>query len=390
MSGKGPMKYFPLIWAALWRKPLRTALTFASVTVAFTLFGLMIGLSATMELVEKKAHPDRVWTLPRFDMNAMPVTMARQIAKLPGVKNTSIMSYLQGYVGDPKNHSGLIMLDDEYGRIFSDWVPTPAQWDMVRHDRKAIIISRAVAAKFHKKVGDTFTLISETARADGGKAWEFRIATIAEEMPEIAGGYLIGNYDYYDKSLPLADQGKMNEVDLQVADPAQAAAIGQQIEQLFANSGNPVQSTPETVMAASGYGGVDINAITRKIALAGLAMILFLTASVIAKSVRERLAEFATLKTLGFSDTGMTALVMAEAALPCLAGALCGVGIAALLTQILPGILPPNFSLPVPSFSVDVLAWALASACAVALASTALPILRLRRLDIAAALSGRT
>jgi len=42
-----------------------------------------------------------------------------------------------------------------------------------------------------------------------------------------------------------------------------------------------------------------------------------------------------------------------------------------------------------PTLSVDVLAWALASAGAVVLASTALPILRLRRLDIAAALSGR-
>ncbi len=335
-----PLKYFPLVWAALRRKPIRTSLTFLSATVAFTLFGLMMGLGATMDYVAKKAHPDRVWTMPRFDMNAMPVTMARQIAKLPGVKTTSVMAYLLGYVGDPKNRSGLLMADDEYGRIFSDWAPTPAQWDLVRHDRKAIIISRNVAAQYHKKVGDTFTLISETPRADGAKAWDFRIAAITPEMPEINGGYLIGNYDYYDKALPLADQGKMNEVDLQVSDPAQAAAIAQQIEKLLANSGNPVQSTPETVFAASGYGGVDVNAITRKIALAGLGMILFLTASVIAKSVRERQSEFATLKTLGFSDNGVTALVMAEAALPCLVGAICGVGIAALLTQILPGILP--------------------------------------------------
>jgi putative ABC transport system permease protein len=383
-------KYLPLIWAALRRKPLRTFLTFLSVTVAFTLFGLMIGLGATMDLVQKRAHPDRVWVLPRFDFTGMPVTMGRQIAKLPGVKDASIMTYLQGYVGDPKNRSGAIMLDDEYGRIFADWPPTPAQWDMVRHDRRAIIMSRRLATQFHKKVGDTFTLISETVRADGAKAWDFKVAAIAEEMPESSGGYIIGNYDYYDKALPLADQSKMNEIDLQVADPGQAAAIAQRIEKMFANSGYPVRATPENVIAASNFGGVDISAIARKIALAGLGMILFLSASVIAKSVRERLAEFATLKTLGFSDTGVMALVVAEAALPCLAGALFGVSIAAVLVQILPGIMPPNFAIPTPTFSVDVLAWAMLSASAVALASTALPILRLRRLDIAAALSGRT
>jgi len=384
------MKYFPLIWAALCRKPVRTIFTFLSVTAAFTLFGLMIGLGATMDLVQQRAHPDRVWVLPRFDFNGMPVTMGRQIAKLPGVKHASIMTYLQGYVGDLKNRSGAIMLDDEYGRIFSDWPPTPAQWDMVRHDRRAIIMSRRLATQFHKKVGDTFTLISETVRADGGKAWDFKVAAIAEEMPENSGGYIIGNYDYYDKALPLADQSKMNEIDLQVSDPAQAAAIAQRIEKMFANSGYPVRATPENVIAASNFGGVDISAITRKIALAGLGMILFLTASVIAKSVRERLAEFATLKTLGFSDTGVVGLVMAEAALPCLAGALFGTSIAAVLVQILPGILPPNFALPTPTLSPAVLGWALISACGVALASTGLPILRLRRLDIAAALSGRT
>ena len=385
------MKYLPLIWAALRRKPVRTVFTFLSVTVAFTLFGLMIGLSATMDLMEKKAHPDRIWTLPRFDMSGMPVAMARRIAKLPGVKDTTVMSYIQGYVGDPKNHSGLILLDDEYGRIFPDWGPTPEQWDMVRHDRTAIIMSRNMAAQFHKKVGDTFTLVSTTARADGSKAWTFKVAGIGQEVSQNIGGYIIGNYDYYDKSLAPADQGKINEVDLQVSDPSQAAAIAQRIERLFANSGNPVQSNPETSIYAvtNSYGGVDVNAITRKIALAGLAMILFLTTSVIAKSVRERLPEFATLKTLGFSDAGVTLLVMAEAALPCLTGAVCGVGIAALLTSQLPGLLPPNFAIPMPTLSADVLVWALASACAVALISTALPILRLRRLDIAAALSGR-
>ena len=55
------------------------------------------------------------------------------------------MTYLQGYVGDPKNRSGALKADDEYGRIFSDWPPTPAQWDMVRHDHRAIIMSRRLA-----------------------------------------------------------------------------------------------------------------------------------------------------------------------------------------------------------------------------------------------------
>ena len=48
------MKYFPLVWAALRRKPIRAGITFLSVTVAFTLFGLMIGLDATMERMAQR------------------------------------------------------------------------------------------------------------------------------------------------------------------------------------------------------------------------------------------------------------------------------------------------------------------------------------------------
>ena len=47
-----------------------------------------------------------------------------------------------------------------------------------------------------------------------------------------------------------------------------------------------------------------------------LFMVLFLAGNGIYQSVRERIAEFAMLKTLGFSDRGVTALVFAEAAIP--------------------------------------------------------------------------
>jgi ABC-type antimicrobial peptide transport system permease subunit len=52
--------------------------------------------------------------------------------------------------------------------------------------------------------------------------------------------------------------------------------------------------------------------------------------------------------------------------------------------------MPPDFGLPLPHISPVVIAWAVASAFIVALLSAALPILRLTRMDIASALSGRT
>jgi putative ABC transport system permease protein len=134
---------------------------------------------------------------------------------------------------------------------------------------------------------------------------------------------------------------------------------------------------------------MDIAAVDREIALAGMFMVLFLTANGIAQAVRERFAEFATLKTIGFSDWGVIGLVFAEAAIPCLLGAGLGVGLAEVLASIIPRFVPPGQGVPVPTMTMTVLAWAVACAALVALASSALPALRLKRMDIATALSGR-
>jgi putative ABC transport system permease protein len=135
--------------------------------------------------------------------------------------------------------------------------------------------------------------------------------------------------------------------------------------------------------------GIDIASVDRQVALAGMFMVLFLTANGIAQAVRERLAEFATLKTIGFSDRGVIGLVFAEAAVPCLLGAGLGVALAAGLSAVIPRFLPPGQGIPIPTMSAMVFVWAAICAALVAFASSALPALRLKRMDIATALSGR-
>jgi len=389
------MRYLPLIWTAVMRKPTRTLLTLLSVAVAFTLFGLMFGLNASFDIVAARARADRIFTNARFgngNGGGIPIAVAHQIANMPGVKVVTAVNYLPGYFQDPKNQVFLVMLDDNARKVVEDW-PIPAEvWDAIQKDRTGIVMSKIQAARWHKKVGDNFTIISRAVkRADGSNTWTFKVLAIGDDLPEQSNGYVFGNYDYIDKAKPPADQGKISEADLLATDPATATELAQRIDHAFANSATPLNTTTDK-MARSGkdYNGLDIKTITHGIALAGMFMVLFLTGNGIAESVRERFAEFATLKTIGFSDRAVTALVVLEAALPCILGAALGVGIAALLARQLPGLMPPGFGLPPPTVSPVVMFWAAATAFVVALLSAALPILRLTRMDIASALSGRT
>jgi putative ABC transport system permease protein len=342
--------------------------------------------------VAEKARADRIFTWPRFGGNGVPVAVARQIAALPGVKAVTALNFLPGYVQDPKNQVFVLMVDQNVASVFGDYGVSPEQWNVVLKDRTGIVMSRMQAQRWNKKIGDTFTMISkQIKRADGKTGWDFKVLAIVEDIPQAGNGFIFGNYDYIDKAKPLADQGKVNEVDLLANDPASSSAVAERIDHAFANSATPMQTITEK-LARSGndFGGLDVKKISHGVALAGMFMVLFLTGNGIAESVRERFAEFATLKTIGFSDRAVTIMVVLESALPCILGAALGVGVAAVLARQIPKLMPAGFGIPLPTISPVVILWAVISAFAVAVLSAALPILRLTRMDIASALSGRT
>ncbi|MBN9587424.1 MAG: ABC transporter permease [Alphaproteobacteria bacterium] len=384
------MKFLPLIWAAVMRKPTRTILTLLSVMIAFTLFGLTIGMNATFEKVAAGAHDDRIWSNQRFFGSGMPLAQVAQTAQLPGIAQVAYFGGLGGYHENQRNRAFALMTSDNFGKVFPDWPITPAQWDMLHQTRDGVLVSRIQAESRQLKPGDIFTIISPQNKRADGKAWDLKVVAVVPDVDYMTGGFMIGNYEYFNKALPLAQQDKIGQLMTQVSDRSRTAAIAQQIDAHFANSATATQSTTEKAALDISNSGLDLAALDQKIALAGMFMVLFLTANGIAQSVRERLAEFATLKTIGFTDRTVVLLVVLEAALPCLLGAALGVGLAAFLSGQLPRLFPPGQGTPpLPTVTAMVLVWAALCACAVALASAALPALRLKRMDIATALSGR-
>jgi putative ABC transport system permease protein len=354
---------------------------------------LTIGMNATFSAVQAEAKDNRIYTNPRFagGMTPMPLSVSHDIARIPGVADVAYINFIPAYRGDPKNRLFVVMMSDNGRRIFGDRPITPAQWDLLHNERDGVLVSQWQADKWHLKAGDTLTVISPLVKkADGSTTWTFKVLAIVGDVAYNTNGYIWGNYDYLDKALPLAKQSQAMEIETVTSDASRTADIAQQIDDTFANSPSSTQSITEKAAMDVSNSGVDIATVDREIALAGMFMVLFLTANGIAQAVRERYAEFATLKTIGYSDWGVIGLVFAEAALPCLLGAVLGVALSAWLSGLIPHVMPPNMGTPpLPRVTVMVAVWAGLCALAVALASSALPALRLKQMDIATALSGR-
>jgi putative ABC transport system permease protein len=390
------MKFFPLIWAALWRRPAHTILILLSVIAAFALFGIMIGFNASVQRIVNGAFPDRVYVYSRFSKGttgySMPLAYRDQILRLPGIARIGYRGGVGGYYRDPKNRVVVYMIDEGWCSARPEYNITPSRCRQLQATRTGIFVTRLIAERYQLKAGDVFPILVNqgATRADGGKLWSFNVIGVLDDIPREPRGYIMGNYAYLDESVIPAERGmaKTYTVDISVPDQALAVKTALAIETLFANSGDPVHADTEVAEAqAVSQATVNIPFVTMVVAGAGLFMVLFLAGNGIYQSVRERIPEFAVLKTLGFSDSGVIMLVFAEAAVPCLLGAVIGLGLAAVFAQKLPSLMPPSFYLPAPYLPAWLLGVGVLCAVLVALLSAVIPAWRLRRLDIAAALS---
>jgi len=390
------MKHLPLIWSALWRKPVEAVLVWLAVTVAFTLFGLMAGLHVTYQRLIERSRMDRLDVNARFPFASsrgllLPIALRDRIAQVPGVSAVGSYYWLRGYYRNPHETARVIAVDQPMRAAWSELPLTAQQWSQLFATPTGIFVSRQPAARLGLEAGDAFPLIAAPGlRADGTATWEFRVLGIVPDDRRI-GAFILGNYGYLDRSRPLQDQGYVWGFRVAVRDAARAGQISLAIDRRFADSPFPTLTIPDrTNMAYAVNSGFSLAKSDWLIAGAGIFMILLLTANGIAQSVRERTPEFAVLETLGYPGSRLMALVLAEALIPCLAGALIGTGLAELLTRLPTRHLPGDFSgIPTPTLSPEVLAWSVGCALVLAAVSATAPLVRLRHISVTDALAGR-
>jgi putative ABC transport system permease protein len=115
--------------------------------------------------------------------------------------------------------------------------------------------------------------------------------------------------------------------------------------------------------------------------------LLLLTGNTMAQAVRERIPELAVLKTLGFSNRSVLALVLAESVLLVVIGGVIGM----LLAMVVVGGLKATLGSSMPMADIGGSIWgtAIVLMIAIGLVVGALPALRGMRLRIVDALAGR-
>jgi putative ABC transport system permease protein len=380
------MKFLPLIWSGIWRKPGRTVLIFLQVSVAFALFGVLQGLKTGVEHLIAEARADVLIVHGSVSLiDPLPLSLLEGIKSVPGVKVVIPVELFGAIYQNPSQKLGLVAISPDEGWLSAfTFTIAPEYAAALRRIRTGTIVKEGLAKKYGWKIGDRIPLKSKIVQTDGSADWAFDVVgTYTDADLGGANDTILINYSYFDEAR-LSGKGTVKHFNVAASDPKSAVTVADEIDRRFANSSSETRTESLRELAQSQLQSIgDLNFLIRAIVSAVLVALLFATATMTMQSIRERTPELAVLKTLGFTDGSVFIFVLAEAMVIFIAAGACGLALALLVFPFASKFVP---GLSMPAVVVGV---GLACAALVAAISAAVPAVVAARLKIATALAVR-
>ena len=386
------MRYLPLIWAGLFRKKTRTILTLLSVFVAFVLFGLLQAVTTAFEAGADSADAKRLLTTARYSIiELLPISHLRQIERVPGVVGVAHAEWFGAKYQNESNAFPVFAVDPgRYLDMYPEFTIPADQREAFVRTRTGAVAGVRLVKRYGWRIGQKLPISSEIhPKADGSLSWEFDLVGIldADDPATLANtDVVLINVAHFDEARARG-KGKTGWYIVRIADSGEARAISAEVDRRFLKSPDETKTQPEKEFAVGFAKQIgDLGALVSRILAAVFFTILIMTGNTMAQSVRERVPELAILKTLGFSDAKVTAMVLAEALLLLVLAGGLGMAVA---SSILPG-LNRMIGSRFPPLYVTAETWLTGTVIvgALALAVGLPPALRARRLRIVDALAG--
>jgi putative ABC transport system permease protein len=376
------MRFLHLVLANLGRHKRRTFLTIASVALALFLFASLQTVVTTLERAAQFGSARRlVMTNATGFVLPLPLSYANRLSAAKGISNVTWANWFGGRYGDNRDFFAQFAVDPKsYLEVYPEIVLPEEQKQAWIRERSSAIIGRRLLNKFGWRLGQDVTIQGTIFPGD----WTFTIRGVyTPSDPIINDDMMLFHHAYLEER--IGRPGIAGWYVLEIDDANNAAGIGKALDDQFRNSSSPTKTGTEQAFNASFatmWGNVSL--LMGTIGLAVVFAILLVTANAMMMSARERTGEIAVLKTIGFADRQLFGMVMLEAGLIAITGAVLGLGGAKLLYWL------SNFNAGgfLPGFDVTgtTLLVGFVIAVLLMLASGLVPAMRAARLPVVQAL----
>jgi len=315
------MKYLRLIFRNVVRNRRRTILTVLSITMSLFLISTLKTLLD--ELENPPTTPEsarRLFTRHKVSLGVMmPLAYREKIRSVPGVEDVTTFQWFGGIYKDPANFFAQFAVDaDRLFAIYPEYkVDDAAHIQDFIKERTAALAGVKLAKKYGWKVGDRVTL--------KGTFTPFDVETTIRGLVDGGGSentYYF-HYDYFNEL--FNNSGQIGTLSIKAKSAEDIPAVIDSVDSMFANSTAPTKTESEKAFFlsfVSMYGNVRF--LVMSISTVVLFTIILVAANTMAMSIRERTAEIAILKTLGFTPGQVLAMTVAESLIIAVAGGLLG------------------------------------------------------------------
>jgi len=381
------MFLFKLLLKNAFRHKLRTALTMVGLVVAICAFGLLRTIVDAWYAGVEGSSSTRLVTRSNISLTfALPLNYGQRLRGVEGVQQVSWANWFGAVYVTERNFFPQFAIDPTtYLPLYPEYRLPEEQKQAFYRDRQGAIVGRKLADKFGWKIGDQIPLRGTIYPG----TWTFNLRGIWDGADaKTDESQLLMHWGYVNETIRLKSPRRADAVGVYIVgidEPNNAALVGQRIDQLFANSLAETMTETEAAFQLSFVSMSEaILVAVRAVSLIIVVIIMAVMANTMTMTARERLAEYATLKALGFSPGFVVRLLFGESLLIAAIGGLAGV----LLTLPLAAGFRSAVGTLFPVFQVSTLTMALqlAAALGVGAVAAAWPAWKMSRIDIVAGL----
>jgi len=366
---------------------LRAGLTILGMAVAVLAFCILRTVVAAWYSGVELSSPLRLVTRNAVSLVfPLPLSYLPKIRAVPGIRQVGYAYWFEGIYIDKRHFFPQFAVSiPSYLEMYPEFIFPPEQKEALVKDRRGCAAGRKIAQRFGWRLGDTIVLKGTIFPGE----YRFVLRAIYNGRdPNTDETQFFFHWDYLNEMLKktfpqMADQVGWYMV--QVERPDLAAPVSQQIDALFRNS---LAETLTETEAAFNLSFVDMtSAILQAIQVVSwlvIGVILLVLTNTMGMNARERLGEYAVLKTLGFRPPYLAGLITGESLLLALAGGCLGLALSFPVIKMFPKSVEQFF----PGLYVDqeTMVLGLATALAVGVLAAVLPAWRAVQVGIAEAM----
>ncbi len=365
------------------RHKLRTGLTLIGLVVAICAFGLLRTIVDAWYAGVEASSSTRLVTRSSISLTfQLPLNYAQRIRAVEGVRAISWANWFGGVYITERNFFPQFAIDPaSYLALYPEYLIADAEKLAFFRDRQGAVVGRGLAKKFGWQIGDPIPLRGTIYPG----TWTFNLRAIYDGVDaKTDENQMFVHWSFINESLRQSARRRADAVGVYIVgidEPNNAALISQRIDALFANSLAETLSETEKAFQLSFVSMSEaILVAIQAVSFIIVVIIMAVMANTMTMTARERLAEYATLKALGFPPAFVVGLLYGESLLIAGIGGILGVAATLPLSDAFAratGTLFPVFQVSPLTMSLQLLAAAI-----VGIVAAAWPAWRMSRIDI--------